>query len=88
MTTVKSRIVKIGNSQGVRIPKLLLDQVDWGDEVELALQDDRIVIRPLYPARHDWDQAFKMMAEKGDDLLLDDKDALLPTAWDQEECEW
>ena len=49
-TVVKSRIVKIGNSQGVRIPKLLLDQVDWGKEVELTLQQDRIVIRPAFPA--------------------------------------
>ena len=86
MVTVISRIIKIGNSQGVRIPKLLLDQINWGDEVELSLQENRIVIRPLYPVRHHWDQAFKMMAEKGDDQMLDSD--LLSTEWEDEEWEW
>ncbi|RLC86449.1 MAG: AbrB/MazE/SpoVT family DNA-binding domain-containing protein [Chloroflexi bacterium] len=86
-TVVKTRIVKIGNSQGVRIPKLLLDQVNLGEDVELALQQDRIVIRPAYRARHSWEQAFMAMAEQGDDRMLDD-DVLLPTSWDEGEWEW
>ena len=69
-TVVKTRIVKIGNSQGVRIPKLLLDQANLGEEVELALQQNQIVIRPAYRARHSWEQAFKAMAEHDDDKLL------------------
>ena len=84
---VKTRIVKIGNSQGIRIPKLLLDQVDLGTEVELAVQQNRIVIRPAYRARHSWEQAFMAMAEQGDDRMFDD-DVLLPTAWDEGEWEW
>lgn len=84
---VKTRIVKIGNSQGVRIPKLLLDQVDLGAEVELALQQNRIVIRPAYRARHSWEQAFRAMAEQGDDRMFEG-DVLLPTAWDEGEWEW
>ena len=86
-TVVKTRIVKIGNSQGVRIPKLLLDQVDLGEEVELALQQNRIVIRPAYRVRHNWELAFMAMAEQGDDRMLDD-DVLLPTSWDEGEWEW
>ena len=37
-TAIKSRIVKIGYSQSVRIPKLLLEQSDLGEEVELVLE--------------------------------------------------
>lgn len=86
-TVVKTRIVKIGNSQGVRIPKLLLEQTNLGEEVELELQDDRIVVRPASQARRDWGEAFRAMAERGDDALLD-SEILLPTIWDEDEWEW
>ena len=84
---VKTRIVKIGNSQGIRIPKLLLAQTDLGEEVELELRGDQIVVRPAYRARHNWENLFKAMAEQGDDKLLDG-DVVIPTAWDEEEWEW
>lgn len=86
-TVVKTRIVKIGNSRGVRIPKFLLEQIDLGKDVELALEGNQIVIRPALPARHGWDQAFRAMSEAGDDELLDG-DELLLMAWDEEEWEW
>jgi antitoxin MazE len=84
---VKSRIVKIGNSQGIRIPKLLLEQSNLGEEVELVLQEDQIVVRPIHQVRHGWEKAFKAMAERGDDDLVDGDD-LVSTAWDEEEWEW
>ncbi len=83
---VKTRIVKIGNSQGVRIPKLLLEQVDLGEDVELALQDNQIVIRSALPARHGWEEAFREMAKVGDDRLL--TSGALLTTWDEKEWEW
>jgi antitoxin MazE len=84
---VKARIVKIGNSQGVRIPKVLLDQADLGEEVELELQGEQIVIRPAHRARHDWADRFKAMAAQGDDKLLDG-DVMVSTVWDEKEWEW
>lgn len=84
---VKTRIIKIGNSQGIRIPKILLDQVDLGGQVALELRGDQIVVRPLHRDRHDWEELFEAMARQGDDKLLDG-DASLPTIWDEEEWEW
>lgn len=86
-TIVKAHIVKIGNSQGIRIPKFLLEQTNLGEEVELELQQGQIVIRPAYRVRHGWEEAFKAMAEQNDDELLDGDD-LVSTAWDEEEWEW
>jgi len=86
-TIVKTRIVKIGNSQGVRIPKFLLNQTSLGEEVELALQQNQIIVRPAYHTRHNWEERFKAMAEQSDDKLLD-SDILIPTVWDEEEWEW
>ncbi|MFZ1397064.1 MAG: AbrB/MazE/SpoVT family DNA-binding domain-containing protein [Candidatus Promineifilaceae bacterium] len=85
-TLVKTRIVKIGNSQGIRIPRLLLDQSQLGDEVELEVEQGKIIIRASQPARAGWEEQFKQMAEAEDDQLLDDE--LITTAWDEEEWEW
>lgn len=86
-TVVRSRIIKIGNSQGIRIPKLLLEQANLVEEVELTLQDNGIVIRPAEQARAGWEEAFRLMADRGDDELLDG-DAPPTTRWDEEEWEW
>ncbi len=86
-SAVKARIVRIGNSQGIRIPKLMLDQVDLGEEVELVLQGEQIVIRPAHRARHDWTDQFEAMAARGDDELLD-SELTVSTSWDEEEWEW
>jgi antitoxin MazE len=84
---MKTRIVKIGNSQGVRIPKLLLERSNLAEEVELEAQDDRIIIRSTRQPRQDWESAFRAMAERGDDELLD-KDLPARTRWDKYEWQW
>jgi antitoxin MazE len=70
---VKTRIVKIGSSQGIRIPKLFHEESQLGEEVELELQANQIVIRPSRHTREGWNQAFRAMAEAGDDRLLDEQ---------------
>jgi antitoxin MazE len=84
---MKTRIVKIGNSQGIRIPKLLLERSNLAEEVELEAEDNRIIIRSTRQPRQDWEAAFRSMAEYGDDALLD-KDLLIQTQWDEDEWQW
>jgi antitoxin MazE len=84
---MRARIIKIGNSQGIRIPKLFLEQTKLGEEVELEAQDDQIVIRPISYPRQGWEEAFQAMVERGDDQLLDEN-LIGQTKWDQEEWEW
>ncbi len=84
---MKSKIVKIGNSQGVRIPKPLIAEAGIEKEIEISVEDNRLVITPAEEPRADWDKSFKKMAERGDDKLLD-SGAVLSTTWDEEEWEW
>jgi antitoxin MazE len=84
---MKTRIVKIGNSQGIRIPKLLLERSNLAEEVELEAEDNRIIIRSTKQPRQDWERAFRTMTERGDDLLLDN-DLLTQTRWDEDEWQW
>ena len=87
MAVLKARIIKIGNSQGLRIPRLVLQQLDLKDEVELEIQDEQLIIRPLRARRRGWEEQFQAMATTGDDQLLDEEVPSLST-WDEEEWEW
>ncbi len=84
---MRTRIVKIGNSQGIRIPKLLLERSNLAEEVELEAEDDRIIIRSMKQPRQDWESAFRVMAERGDDSLLDNSSPA-QTQWDEDEWRW
>jgi antitoxin MazE len=84
---IRTRIVKIGNSRGIRIPKVLLDQAKFGDEIEIELQVDRIIVRPVRSPRQGWDEQFAEMARRGDDHPVDSEAASL-SAWDKGNWEW
>jgi antitoxin MazE len=81
---MRRRIVPIGNSRGIRIPKAILEQCRIEDEVELQTEGDRIIISPVKRmARQGWDQAFKKMGERGEDrLLVDDRIDLSFKDWE------
>lgn len=82
---VKSHLVRIGNSRGVRIPKLWLEQLHLDEEVEMAVQADHLVIRSARRPREGWEEQFRAMRETGDDRLIEG----FPTStWDEEEWEW
>jgi len=84
---MKAQIVRIGNSQGIRIPKPFLQQSGISKEVDIEVQGNRIVLRSLRRPRDGWDESFRRMASKSDDRLLDE-DLLRPTGWDEEEWQW
>jgi antitoxin MazE len=84
-TAIRTRIVKIGNSQGIRIPKLLLEQSGMDTEVEIEVQGDHLIIRTASRLRTGWDEAFAAMSEQHEDVLLDEVNV---TDWDQVEWEW
>ncbi len=84
---MRARVIKIGNSQGLRIPKPILEQTGIMGDVEIEVEKNQIIIRPVKNAREGWDKAFKMMREKGDDTpLIDEID--VSNSWDEEEWQW
>jgi antitoxin MazE len=84
---VRTRIIKIGNSQGVRIPKVLLEQAGLGEEVELVVQNSQVLIRAMGKPRRSWEETFRAMTQHGDDRLVDEG-LTGRTLWDEEEWEW
>ena len=85
---MKTQIVKIGNSQGIRIPKIILEESHLGKEVELIAEYEQIIIRSVKKSRSGWDKAFKTMAQNNDDKLLDEESLFNQNFWDEDEWEW
>ncbi|HMN24011.1 MAG: AbrB/MazE/SpoVT family DNA-binding domain-containing protein [Ignavibacteriaceae bacterium] len=85
---MKIKIVKIGNSRGIRIPKSLIHESGLTEEVELELGDGQIIIKPVSVNRENWDSAFKRMAKNKDDILMEPQSSYEANRWDKEEWEW
>ena len=84
---MRTRIVKIGNSQGVRIPKALLEESGLSGDVDISVHEGALVIAAAGRPRQGWDEAFRQMALHGDDELLDG-DAETSEAFEEESWQW
>ena len=84
---MRASVVRIGNSRGIRIPKTVLKQCRLGSSVELEMRKDHLVVRHVPEPRVGWEDAFRRMAQQGDDALLD-QGSLRQTQWDAIEWEW
>lgn len=67
---MKVAIRKIGNSQGIVLPKPVLAQAGLEDEAELTIEEGAVVLRKPKPSvRAGWASAATKVAEQGDDAL-------------------
>jgi len=82
---MKAKLVRIGNSRGLRLPKPLIEQAGLSEHVELEIRDDTIVISRAGLARQGWAEAAQSLASRGEDELLDEP---VSTHFDREEWEW
>lgn len=82
---VKARVIRIGNSRGIRIPKLLLEECHLGETVELEVEDGHLVVHSTKRPREGWEESFRRMAEAGDDKPLN---APVATRWDKDAWRW
>lgn len=70
---MKTNIVQIGNSKGVRIPKALLEQLKFERTVEFEITSEGLLMRPVKEKktenpRADWAEMFdKALANEADD---------------------
>jgi len=82
---MKTRLIRIGNSRGVRLPKAIISQAGLTEEVELGVRDGAVVIAPAVGPRRGWADAAASMRAHDDDRLLDPP---IPTHFDETEWKW
>lgn len=82
---MKARIVRIGNSRGVRLPKALIEQSGLGEEVELRVQPGAILIQSAGQPRSGWAAAARRLVTDEHGGLPDEP---TPTTFDETEWRW
>jgi antitoxin MazE len=71
MKALPVSIRRIGNSQGIVIPKPLLAQLGLNGEAEMTIEGGALVLRPpVRRSRTGWAEAARKIAEAGDDGLV------------------
>jgi antitoxin MazE len=83
---MKVKIGKIGNSQGIILPKEVIERCKLFGEVEITVSDDQVIIKAPKSKRSTWEAEFNKAVKK-DDGLLDNAD-LIHNEWDSQEWEW
>lgn len=81
---MKSMLVRIGNSRGIRLPKALIDEAGLTGEVDIHAEPGRITVTPLQSPRRGWAEAAAAAAHRPTALL----DEPVPTRFDEQEWEW
>ncbi len=85
---MRTKVIRIGNSRGIRIPSHILEQSGLKGEVELEVKENQLILKPISKVREDWDKAFQSMSGNKDDVLLDKESLENQSSWDKEEWEW
>ncbi len=81
---MKTKLVRIGNSRGVRLPKVLIEQAGLEEDVQLEVQGNTVVIRALASTRAGWAEAAAALAATKRGLL----DDVTPTVFDEDDWTW
>jgi len=82
---MKTHLIRVGNSRGIRLPKPLIKAAGLTEEVELRVRDGAIVIARVASPRSGWEEAARRMRERDEDRLLN---LPTPTRFDEEEWRW
>ena len=83
---MKAKLIKIGNSKGLRLPKAIIEQCLLGNEIEMEINGNKLVLFSSQDVRKGWADAFKKMHENSDDELLDND--IIESEWDNTEWTW
>jgi antitoxin MazE len=82
---VKSKLVQIGNSRGVRLPKPIIEQANLGEVIDIQVREGVILISSPRPTRKGWAEAARLGHQRREDGLLDQP---MDTQFDQDEWKW
>ena len=67
---MQTKIVKMGNSHGIRIPKPMLVEAGLSGEVEIKQKGQSIVILPRQNPREGWAEQAAQLSAMGEDKPL------------------
>jgi antitoxin MazE len=82
---IKTHLIRIGNSRGIRIPKAMLEESRLSEQIEIRAERGRLIVKSAHSPRKGWAEAARRMRENDQARLLDSPTS---TRFDKEEWEW
>lgn len=79
-------LVRIGNSQGIRIPKPLVEELGLSQGIDMSIEGSALVLRRSVHPRAGWEAAMAELNESGDDFPLLDES--LANDFDESDWQW
>ncbi|MCE2439248.1 MAG: AbrB/MazE/SpoVT family DNA-binding domain-containing protein [Candidatus Latescibacteria bacterium] len=67
MATRDVKLITIGNSRGIRLPKALLDRYGWGDSLVLEETDEGVFLYSKDKNKLSWNETYRQMAAENED---------------------
>ena len=68
---LEAKLIKIGNSQGIRLPKRIISKYGLGNLVLLEETEDGLLIHPAKSGKLSWEDTYKAMAQEEQDEWAD-----------------
>lgn len=65
--TREIKLISIGNSKGIRLPKALLDKYGWSDRLTLEEMEESVVLRGEKTHNLSWEETYRAMAAESED---------------------
>ena len=65
---MRTKVIPIGNSRGIRIPKALIEELGLTGEVDICVTGQSLLLTPIRPAREGWAESIAAATEE--DLAL------------------
>jgi len=84
-SSIHSKMITIGNSRGIRIPRTIIEQIGLTENVELVVEGNKLIVQSASYARSGWQEQFAEMAKKHDEKIMD---GITSTQWDEDEWTW
>ncbi len=82
---MRTRLIRIGNSRGIRIPKALVEAAGLDAPLRMRVVDAGLLLERVEHPRAGWAEAARELESRGEGGLLDDP---VPTVFDESEWEW
>lgn len=81
------RLVQIGKSQGIRLPKSIIDQFNFNDAIEAEIKREGLLLRKKIKSRAGWKKRILKEIKKGGcpEMLIPDS---IQSEFDESEWQW
>jgi antitoxin MazE len=83
-----AKLIRIGNSRGIRIPKALIEQAELGDDLQISVRGKRLIIQSAKKRRGDWNRRFREAIRQAGRDKPSIEWQTTPNRFDEEEWTW